>query len=257
MSNTPLILDQMSREFVKCGDLLVRFSELEDVLSRYASPLLFYDYDLRDELGDYALSFGGSCAHIDYRTRRFVVATTHQIDGRSPGDVGLYDPDAASICTCSEHKSYEFDQMQGTLETKDIEIFGFSGATRSGRLTQHVWFKVSPAYGDFSVDEICSVIIVGYPASIQSWDVDAAHVKLRPFSLVANFAGKGDSDYLKATVDEDLDVDPNGLSGAPVFFILCKHEQFRVELAGIVATAGKRIVQFIPFTFAMPLLNLK
>ena len=251
-----LIIDQMTEQYVRCGRVLIRTTELEERLSAFASPLLFMDGAVQKDLGDFALSSQGSCANLMYEGVPFLAATSHQIIRKPASGVCIYDERSQSVVTCSSHNSYRFDTNKIEWVRKDVELFGFSGASASVMLKRHQFFPIAKHYGQFSIDQICFVIVVGYPYQVQSWNIDQSNLVFRPFSVLAEFKGKGHADYLVAEAYEELEINPDGLSGGPVFFVLFSGSEYYVELGGIVATANKKLLHFIPLTFALPLLSL-
>lgn len=106
-------------------------------------------------------------------------------------------------------------------------------------------------------EDVLSLVAFGCPYDDQNYDVgEARHFGAAIRAVACEINGElSDKSVLRLSTVERLDVDPNGMSGGPVFAVCRSGLEFRAKFAGIITRAGKSTIHAVRSTRIIPLLD--
>jgi hypothetical protein len=228
-------------------------------LRRFCRPLAFYN-----EGSPYELSFSGSCLLVRHRRHNLLLCTRHQLVNaqRRPEDIVIVidaEDDRAVGVNPNQVSQVVLDPSSDPafVHLADILLAEYAPNPGGRDLSPHFLPLDLTATSDLRTipaDSIMAIFTIGYPTSDTDYDpsVDAAGNFLG-LSIVSRWTKL----YFRPVTPDDWDrpglvpliparhedpvlADPDGISGAPVFFIHRPPDgETALGFAGIISHANK------------------
>lgn len=235
MAEKPL-LTTMLETSARVGSLIVPAASLESYLGRFASQLTVWTHD-----DIYKISIPGSATGLIHKGRSLLLCSGHQLKGVNLEDVGIMLPDGSSLITSSGSRNFLAADFANETDAYDVAAFKFTEpAVDFPSLTEN-FFSFDQVPPDTVNTHVLAFIVAGYPSADQKYELeDKNHIGMvRRVVLALPDSQPTDPALLRLKFVEELNFDPDGLSGGPAFVIQWNNRESRVFLGGIVLRAGK------------------
>lgn len=230
-----------------------------DSLQRFCRPLAFWNRGT-----DFELSFSGTCLLFRQDGRNLMLCTRHQLTnaGRRPDDIVIVvdDPGDRRVGINPDEVSQVVLDVAADpvyADLADIMIAEYSTVRPDRNLdARFLKFDVSasPDLRAVAAAAVDAIFCIGYPTSDTSyeprhdedWNLTGVDIVSRWSKLYLKVAEPTEWDAAgvialePARAEEPILDDPDGISGAPVFFIYgIKARQPRLGFAGIVVRGNR------------------
>lgn len=237
---------------VKIGNLLVPAASVESYLGRFVSNLFVWNHD---EV--YKISLVGSATPIVYREKFFLVCSRHQLRHIETQDVSLLFPDGSTVVTSSGFRSFNSGEETLFSDAFDLAAFDFTAPVLQNPQLQNIFYPLDALPQDTWNKDIIAFILAGFPSDQQQYELaDKNHLGLRKNILVAKPTGQpSDTALLDFEYVKELDFNPDGLSGGPVFVVQVVDNQASAFLCGMQLRSGKRNGSFLKVGFIKEFLD--
>ena len=226
------ILDTSAR----VGSILVPAASLESYLGTYASLLTVWTHD-----DVYRVRVLGSAVGVMRSGVPILICSGHQIRDVELSDVGLLFPDGSNLVTSSGSRTFVEGEHTQLSDAYDVAAFDFSGAASAHPMLTRNFFKFDEVPPDTPNLKILAFIVAGYPSADQKYELEEKnHLGMVRRVMVAEPDSQpSDPALLKLKFFQELDFDPDGLSGGPVFVVQIVNGEPRAFLAGVTLRAGR------------------
>ncbi len=186
-----------------------------------------------------------------------LVCSRHQIQGCELRDVGLRRPDGNDFVMSSESWTSRKGTHTQDSDAYDIVAFDFSKPVTDNLIPGESFFKFEQVPADTFNSNILAFIVAGYPSGKQKYELyDKNHLGTFRYILTAQPDGQPeDQALLKLKFIQDLDFDPDGLSGGPAFVVQRVGSEPRVFLGGMIIRSGKSHCYILKSGFLWEFLN--
>jgi hypothetical protein len=231
---------------VKIGDLFVTANSIAPALSNYTQPALFYAHAQADHLGPYGLSIGGTAFKIRYRNRYFCLVSAHQL--KSPN--ALYEHE--ELCIHSGANNRLLTSHKAIFAADDDELsfdailYEFTDVVIDERLPSSGWYPINEKEITAGNPKPIRAFAVGFPGIYNSIDYSAQSYSFTPYCVWGDETAPMVPERLAFSPNPQVDFDPSGMSGSPVFGLDIDDLIPRVFFAGLLTNASKQIFHFMP-----------
>ena len=245
MARIPLS-DILLQTSIKVGNVYLPPNSLLPNLQAFCVPLLEYTDD------DYfQVCARGSSFRVRLNDRFFQIFTRHQLNGIvSCSHVAFMNSDGSHFTVGGKHYSHNAQDRH----TGDIAVWDVTDRVLAQSIDKNMFFNLSAGDIVSPSTDVTASIAYGYPFEKQIFESAAKpdgnwyleHIGARLQEIV--FDGEpnsNDEDLCVFHRSEALDMDPNGLSGSPVFSICKNSDGFFLALAGMVITSNGKVFQAI------------
>lgn len=233
---------------VMVGSLLVPANALFPILAKRCVGLSLYT-----GVPDFAVSLRGSGTPIILNGSLLVVCTRHQVYADTGVSdeyrrIGLMDPESGNLLTSQAFAGDHSHPFNSPTDAFQLCAFDFTDPliARSPALRQH-FFDLSQTPIWDGEEEPLLILSYGLPFADQGFDIyekRAIHQVIREVTL-RNLSQTSDPHLLRAEPYFNLPLDPNGMSGGPVFVVCESSGQLRLYIVGIICRGGARCLHFI------------
>jgi|GEM_PF-1330296 len=233
------IIGQRAWTSIKLGQVYLSPREIEPALSRFGQNLARYTHDER-----YEIQLIGSATGLSFGDNKYLFATHHQVTNLDPSDIGVIDHDSNSIISSA---GFSFFPEKSDSDAQDFCAFDFSSQSISHSHLSKRFFDLTknPCISD--EDNIIIYLAYGCAFAEQRYEVDEKNSVANVIrSMLCKPDGTPNDPALRrAKLYENLEFDPDGISGGPVFAICLEHTEPVLKFAGIINRAGEQIIHFI------------
>ena len=247
----PLVLPSLMETSVSLNGLFIPSRNLEKHLTTFCKSLNVWT---RDPI--HKIQLLGSGTPVKFRDRYLVVCSAQQLDDIDPKDVCLLYSDGGLAITSSGVRYFKAPVRRETDEF-DIAVFDFTEALEEHTsFRSHFWnFDYVPP--TVSSDHVLAILACGFPFDDQVYELwEKNHLRTRIRAAVALLENQPtDHALLKARYQSPLDIDPNGMSGGPVYVVQLVGEVPTVYLGGMMLRSGREYLYFLKSGFIMDFLN--
>lgn len=170
-----------------------------------------------------------------------LVCSAHQLRGIELSDVGLLLPDGSKLVTSSGVRTFRVSEHTRTTDAYDVAAFDFSAPASEFPELMKNFFEFDCVPPDTLNTHIMAFVIAGFPSAYQRYELEEKnHLGMVRRIVVAEPDSQPeDPALLRLKFVQELDFDPDGLSGGPVFVVQLVHGECRVFVGGIVLRAGR------------------
>lgn len=244
-----------ARLSVPVNAILIAMNSLPATLQRFCAPAFFHN----EGEPTFDLSKRGSAVLIRFRDTNFAVLTRHQLGKGAQAKeareftIGLDDPDGRKVGLTPVAVTQVTIEGHEQKNLEDLQICQYEDH-RNGRNLRSLFLNVDLDHTLETVppEAVQAIFTIGYPTELTNvevgeWDGDEVPMAFRIkwvtlYLKPAPEAHDWDNDnriILMATGNTDaVPLDPDGLSGAPVFFAwLDEARQAHLDFAGLVTNA--------------------
>jgi len=237
----------------------VQFRHAPDSMQRFVRPALFSTGDAKFEL-----RYAGSCLMAKYRDWSFALMSNHQVGKKYNQDsdgrfcvVVATEGGRSSLSPTSLYRPKHLDHDLASLD--DIALFDYSEGGKSGVRPQHLnlsevlWSDAPGVRPDYS-------FLIGYPHYAFTLDLDSRGEEVSEFTArwirqdlqeaaPALMDTENRNMFVKHEASTRSDIDPEGLSGGPVFSIVGDDQKNRyLRFDGIITNARDNRFAVYPST---------
>lgn len=237
--------------------LMIPFKSIPDSVHRFCRPLNFHRLD-----SPYDLAYSGSSLLFRYRGRNFQLATKHQLRMRGLPDLDpalaclLFEKDGSHIGLSPDGATQVRVNSMDDLTSEDILLLEYENQRGNQPMTPHfLQLDLHQMGGLRNVpeDQVCLIFSIGYPLHVQSYEpVFDESFNLTKLDIVARWAKLFLEPRPRTPFDLDTRLplgviekhhgdigDPQGWSGAPVFFLwLDPNRELQLGFAGMITHAS-------------------
>jgi hypothetical protein len=235
---------------LRLGGLMVPAKDVIHLTAKHAHPLLF---DNKDK--DHPLAVAGSSFLFTYRGRFIQVSSRHQITnlGRDPGDVRLVDYGQKPLIIPPRKASGMGNQVRALNNMQDLLAFQYE--LPADATIRHRFLNIAPSQfvsvPPAGAKQIFAYYFIGFPSQAVGYEISSEsgaleHLKNRWIRLLlepdtTTLRLVPNRLYMKSLDSfESMKIDPDGISGAPVFVVYQTHDdQCRFAFCGIITDANK------------------
>lgn len=250
----PTFLSAKMQLSVAMNGLLIPFNRSLVNLQRFCRPTAIHNDD-----PIYDLSFAGSCFLFRYCGRNLLLCSRHQLanTGRSPEEmVVILESDEGRIALSPSEVVQILGFESTSKDVGDIVLAEYRSEQRGAQLSPHFYNLDIEGAADLRrvpKDNVQVIFTVGYPSRFTDYDTVISEAgDITGANLVSRWA----KIYLQQTptlgidreglvpfeVHEDYQIDlgdPDGFSGAPVFFVYLDETRIaRLGFGGMVTYAS-------------------
>ncbi len=258
--NIDLITRVKMKLSIELNGILVPLSSVVGNLQRFCRPLTFHN-----QCSDHDLSFSGSCLLVRHHGRNLLLCSRHQLTNakRRPDEIVIVvDGEAGRRVGLNPNEVIQAvmdpSSDPALADLADIMLAEYSVKQPGRNLAQHFLSLDMAATPDLPAvrpEMIDAIFTIGYPTGDTSydsnfdeeWNVTGVDIVSRWRTLSFRQAPATPWDTsglipLETAKDDDAPlVDPDGISGAPIFFIYgIKARKPRLGFAGIIIRANKQ-----------------
>lgn len=220
---------------IKVGSVYVSLERLDEVLGGRCVNLVRMTGDPTFEF-----QLCGSGFALSYRNRWLLICTQHQLPVQPCSEYGLLVKERGRIVSPSRYRGYDKSASGFSDEYKDICVFDFTetmlpyphmGKHFAALRNEEIWD---------GREDVLGLIAFGCAYDDQNYDVaEARHFGAAVRAVTCRIDGEtSDKSVLRLSTMDPLDVNPDGMSGGPVFGICRNGLEFRAKFAGIITRAG-------------------
>jgi len=227
---------------VRVGDVWINANEIAGYLARYSENLFCLNYDPIWEV-----SRRGTCSLLRYKNGFYAVSTFHQIRDLQADHLAIQSGREQRYVTGGA--LYWDERVHGPErdDAFDLAVIDYTQTTERGLIDDRMFW---PHFGlEFlrNNEAINFLFVIGFADSDQSNDMiedsdgnfRLEHMTLSKRMISCSYGGNSfQSEVFLAEMHRQVDIDPNGFSGSPVFAICGSEGEYCVKFAGIVLRAG-------------------
>lgn len=260
MTSIDTFISAKSRLTIELNGLHITPMAVPESLRRFIRPLAFLN-----KKTDFQLSFSGTCLLFRSRARNLLICCSHQVTnaGRKPEEIVIVadKSDGRPVgINPDEAAQGRLDPSEGMslADVADVLIAEFPATMPDGNLASNfLRFDIAeaPDLRSVSEDEVSAIFAIGYPTADTFYDSevdDDGNVIsvdiLKQWVLLylrreapSEWDAPGLMPLGPANGFTDILAEPDGISGAPVFFIYGLHTgRPGLGFAGMVVRADKQ-----------------
>lgn len=226
----------MLRSSARVGSLILPARSLFSYLARFSSQLTIWSYH-----DVHRISIRGSAIGLIHNGRPMLVCSRHQTKDVDPRDVGIILPDGKYMISSSGFRSCIDSDDTRFSDAYDIAAFRFIEPANEYPEISRGFFRFDQIPPDTTNESIVAFVVSGYPSGDISYEVEERkHIGfVRRVRLAIPDSQPTDSALLKLKFLQELDFDPDGLSGGPAFVVIMIDGDFHAFLGGMILRAGR------------------
>jgi hypothetical protein len=241
LSSFETIIESKLKSAITVNGLAIPANLFASHINRYSEPAIFASQGY----GPYTTSLGGSMTKVRSSGRYFALMTRHQLDK------GAFDYDQISVLNREASKMVTTEKVlfQTFADPNepdfDCVICEFTTPVAEGLLAKSGWYDIKGDLMQPGTPKPSIVCAIGYPGYRNEINFETMHYGISPSAIYGEEAETSLTDRLSFKPINDLDYDPAGLSGSPVFGVSVKTLEPSAFLAGIVTEASRKKVHFV------------
>ena len=238
---------------IKVHGIYIPSSALQNRLHDFAFNLVYYTHD-----ETYEVQLIGSATGIEFGGRRILISTQHQIKDCRPSDIGTLRVTKNSYLSSSGIAFIKASKNSSSKDEFDLCAFDYTPASKEDIALARKFFLLDEDSVLLDGDKPIAFLAYGYPFDHQKYNVcDRNHVGLVSKSITCRpIEGFSDEMLGSCRTLSNMDFDPNGLSGGPIFATILVGDEIVLKFAGIINRAGNGFVHFIKAKAVARLLTL-
>lgn len=251
-SDLDTVIGSRTLTSVEVHGIYIPASALPSRLHKFGQNLVASTHDK-----DYPVRLLGSATGLNYRNIKFLVCTAHQIKDVSEEDVGIVVPGKDIYMNSAGYTRFRVSDMLLEDDSYDLCAFDFTPQTTSHPELARRFFNLNRHEILTNNDEIAGYFAYGCAFDDQKYDIfDDNHLGTVIRTMTCEPQGKyADRDLGVCKMTSEMDFDPNGLSGGPVFAAVLKNTEIVLRFAGVINRSGNGIIHFIKAEAVLNLLN--
>lgn len=226
---------------VRINQLLVPANSITRHLLRYTDPALFHSKGF----GKYNMTKAGSLTRLKQSSRYFALITHHQLSTQNYeyDQLTIHNPETQRLVN-SEMAIFELESEKSEYNF-DCVLFEFTKPVKAGMLSEHGWYDLTQELTEEKLSKPSGVIAIGYPSHRNEIDYETDQYSMAPNS-VFGYESTSSLEYRLAFDPEpEIEFDPQGMSGGPVFGISIENLEPEVFFAGIITNASRKKFHFL------------
>ena len=229
---------------IRVNSLLIPADSLSNHLLRFSDPALFNTAGLEK----YSLSKSGSLTKVKLGVRYFALISYHQIKTPSYDfeQLCIIHSDRKTMFT--SHSAVFPNGTQENIEDFDCALFEFTDVVKANKLPETGWYDLGVDLGRKLFPKAIIVCCIGYPGYRNNIDFDKLEYPVAPNAVWGHEIESQIKGRLSFRPKPEIDFDPSGMSGAPIFGVELQYNQPVVFFAGILTNASSQTFNFIPIT---------
>lgn len=238
IKNTPPTLNPSS-DSVLLGNIHIPINCLQKTISNSTHRLTLWNNDK-----DYPISFRGSCICINYKDRYFLLSTRHQLKHLPENfhmNVGIIIRNGEVFCSSS--KATLYPENMNESEIYELCIFDFTEHCNNNTELINHFIKHSSNIISHQHDQNDIFLAFGYPYDRQEIEYESTEMHFVNKAVCCHIAPpedqSSDTSLMRLKPIEELNFNPDGLSGGAVYVTTSENNQFHTYLAGMILRAGK------------------
>lgn len=235
-----ILMELLQDSSIKVGAIWVPFASVTKSLLKYSAPLVLHN----EGQEPYIISRRGSSLKVAGPKGYFLYCTDHQLEGYDYNSVGLVREDNGNVVTSQGCRFSTRDSTGGA--TTDLLMFDFTGPVETGSLDENNWLDTS-RFSDMD-GEVLSLVAIGFPHLDRQIDYENLSIPLAPRAIWGTTGSRTQSGYETLKIAPDLDYEPDGMSGSPVYALINWKGEIHAALAGLVTNGGKSNLYFLPIS---------
>lgn len=225
---------------VKVNGLFVPVDYSPKILSAYSEPVIFYN----SEHPEFEVSRRGTMVKLRIGERFFALTTSHQTFDFDFDQLGIITEIPKSITTsgaCIYSSCPKFGEEQ-----LDCRLFDFTEPVASGKLRSTCWLELTAEWLNSGSADAELLMAIGYPDAFNDLDYAAKNMTVQPYAALGWPIDPMISNRCTFECVRSLEVDPSGMSGAPVYGYSVSGTGAFVTLEGLVTNASKSLFNYLP-----------
>lgn len=240
------IFDRFTEDFVQHQNLLIPTRSMDGLIAQSCANLAIIT-----GMSEFPIYIPGSATLIKYRGRYFMVCTRHQLGNTDEKEfefVGLPISDLGEegVFVTSSGAKWTKSQIHET-DYHDLVGFDFTETCEAHPRLKSRFFEISSQHPNFREDWVVGVIAYGFPTKIVNYDYEARRINSGRLRVACKFSASQDVDPAVHALEllEPLDIDPDGMSGGPTFFVVMIGMQAQLHMVGINVTGSVNALRVI------------
>jgi len=251
------LIEQHALTSIKVNNVFIPANALKERVHKFAEPALFHT----EGMNEYHLSKSGTATKLRVGNRFFALLCNHQmtLSGEEFGydQFCLFGKKRQRLVS-SERSVFVYDSVE-KREDFDAILFEFTNSVQKQLVPKHDWFCVKPEQETQRLPSPLLVVGSGFPGETSSFlwpEGKRAEFNYTPFNIWGKQSKPDISGRLAFTPEHDLEIEPSGMSGGPVFGITQNGNEFELFWAGIITEASKKKIHFLSATRLKRFFNL-
>lgn len=192
------------------------------------------------DMPEYPLSRSGSGFRVKQAGKNVVFSSEHQHKNFEPEWAILPSTEEKNWISGNGYSAPVSDR-EGSPNL-DLRMYDFSDPVKHGSIEKTGWYGLQKSY---HWTEIIGCIAFGYPTEINSIYEHPDEISLQCFAASGEYRGQTIGDLHGMDLDSPMTLDPDGMSGGPVFFLTRNHLDFEIIPAGIITNASRSVINFV------------
>ena len=247
------LMGKLARTSVEVHQVLVPANALQSRLHKFGQNLVRYTND-----NDYEIQLIGSATGLVYRDVSFLLCTAHQVKDIPEEDIGVILQAESRYISSAGFLRFRDTDVPRQSDAEDLCAFDFTEQANADQQLSQRFFRVRPM--DFLSDEDRVVVYLAYGCAFddQRYNVsDEKHLGTVIRSMACEPQDQPTDPALGVCrLYSQMDFDPNGLSGGPVFATVLQDQEIVLKFAGIINRSGNGLIHFIKAKAVRNLLDL-
>lgn len=197
-------------------------------------------YVLNSGYPEYPVSGLGSLLKVCQNDRYFAIFSRHQVQSRDPREVTLETVRAGHWVTGHRlvHDIYSSEDPRSS----DLCIVEFTDLVAEGKLSKSGWLQLAR---DYKFEEFLGCIILGYPSDENRVYECADEIRQRCIAAQDDLLSSRALGLHTVVLDQELQCDPDGLSGGAVFFLVRKDSEVWLIPGGTIISGNRMRMNFV------------
>lgn len=227
---------------VKVNGVYVPANSLASFLQAYSEPALFHNPDFPE----YELTRRGTIMKGRYRNRYFALVTAHQSADFRYEQLVIHEKSRANASSsggCTFSTSKEGDESE-----LDCRLYDFTEPVIRGALPTTGWLEFQDSWLSEDPSKADYTLLIGFPTELNDIDHEKRHFATQPFSADGAPTRSSIKKRHSIRFHHALTVDPDGLSGSPVYGFFVESSGIRLALLGITTNASRHVANYLPLS---------
>ncbi|MEM6323067.1 MAG: hypothetical protein AAF748_05260 [Pseudomonadota bacterium] len=227
------------REFnsVFINGILIPTDEIGRNLLRFSEPFVLHNPDCED----YPITIRGTAFRALYLGKQFLFASDHQSKDYEPQAACIINTPSDKIVT-SNVCGFSNVSPEGGPE-HDLRMYDFSEAVTAGALSANGWFDIQKSM--LPGEHVAAAVCVGFPHAGTKLDYARPSIDFAPRAVFGTYKNPISSEYHQFFIKPNLDYEPDGFSGAPVYGVTLVGKDANLKFAGIVTNGNSGCFYFL------------
>lgn len=192
---------------------------------------------------DYPISLLGSAIRVKFKDKYLVLCTRHQL--KFTDDHSKFGILSTNDIVCTSGGIRYFSEGN-EIELKDLCALDYTLPVHEYPELRETFFDFTDRPPNITFAELGLPAAFGFPSKLQHYDPEGRRITSRRVTVLCLTASKSNDEsiYTYRTMN-DLDFDPDGLSGGAMFIPHITKKGVKIYFAGMITRAGNRSITVI------------